>query len=782
MKGKIILRTLCAGLILASVAGCSGVTSSSTSTSEATSSESSAIQYYSVSATLKGTGAYLDVDVTSAKKGQTVQLTVVLTDENYEVDSVKVGDKTVSGSTSSLNSRIRYYLYTVGEEDVNFVVTTYDTVAAKSHSISYDDENGLSHADGLATRKDAGEEVEFTIGTVSGYSVEGLEIYYMDGVDKVDVDYTGNSVTGYKFTMPDANVVIKPTVLGAYFEVAVDAKQVVGTYTSYGTERETKTTDFVYTMYVENGIDDEGVTQYKEAKNFFARAGSKCYIVRKNMASLRVADFLIDGTKVEKDEEEVIKDTETYSFVMPNHNVDVVAEVTDLAKVGQISLTLDETDSSHLDVELFKIVDTPTTDEEGTVTHSYSKEAFDGTWKYGETIYVAAIAKEGTEGIDVKSLVTTTTSYKYSYQTVLNDPSSTTTSWGSGYSYSDTHKADLSGFGDEIASQYTGQVVMQYTPSSSYTFDSITIKVIEKDANKYANTQIVKNGTYHGAEMYSFYASSTKPVTKTSSYCSSSLSVGGDGGVKLGTTDKDSLPSSYNDNIGLFTGLSGYKMFYDGGSVFAISYYSSASSNIVSDLYVASSKLTGTNSTIKLISTLNSSYTSGAVLFGFYQDGECVDYLLIYFTEDGTQVGTSKVEVSYADGADPFGGSAKVVVKDKEGTVLYTFNKDADDGDDSSSSADLTSLNGNYDCGNNVYFNIWVDDSSKEITYMDQDNGTEVNTTFTYDASTKKGSFGTIGVWDGDNYFIVNDNGTITFHLNDEYSENTVTKTGTKVA
>ena len=65
---------------------------------------------------------------------------------------------------------------------------------------------------------------------------------------------------------------------------------------------------------------------------------------------------------------------------------------------------------------------------------------------------------------------------------------------------------------------------------------------------------------------------------------------------------------------------------------------------------------------------------------------------------------------------------------------------------------------------------------------MDQDNGTEVNTTFTYDASTKKGSFGTIGVWDGDNYFIVNDNGTITFHLNDEYSENTVTKTGTKVA
>ena len=664
MKGKIILRTLCAGLILASVAGCSGVTSSSTSTSEATSSESSAIQYYSVSATLKGTGAYLDVDVTSAKKGQTVQLTVVLTDENYEVDSVKVGDKTVSGSTSSLNSRIRYYLYTVGEEDVNFVVTTYDTVAAKSHSISYDDENGLSHADGLATRKDAGEEVEFTIGTVSGYSVEGLEIYYMDGVDKVDVDYTGNSVTGYKFTMPDANVVIKPTVLGAYFKADFDETELGKISTkSY------KTKDFIYKMYIEAGKDDEGNSIWEETTSYFARAGQKCTIIAKNCNQLRLKDFVINGETIEADETPTMADYVTYSFVMSNSTASIKADVVDGAKESVVSLKATATE--HLDVELFTIDET--TAEDGTKT--YTKRTFDGKWKYGEVIYISAEGKTETYGPG-----TITANLKYTqYKTTETSESDSTVSWGGKsnayYSTGDTATVDIS----TKLTEYAGKTIMSYTPNENYNYVEIEITLTEKEL-KFKDKEIVKLGKVNAHYFSSITnATSSNPVVTpyynpTASY---SIQVDGDGSINVDGTAKDSLKEDYNGSETLFTGNDSYQIFFE-DSIIAVSSNKTTSSwspyGVAGGLYIASSKSTA-DTKAKYISTINNVTKTGAILFGFYDEDTLIDQALCYYDATGTLKMTSKVTI-VTEEEDPFAKTAKVKVNSTgEGTpTLATFN------------------------------------------------------------------------------------------------------------
>ncbi len=768
MKGKIILRTLCAGLILASVVGCAGGTTSSTSISEATSSESSVIKYYGVSTTLKGTGAYLDVDVTSAKKGQTVQLTVVLTDENYEVDTVKVGDKTVSGSTSSLNSRIRYYLYTVGEEDVNFVVTTYDTVAAKSHSISYNDENGLSHADGLATRKDAGEEVSFTIGTVSGYSVEGLEIYYMDGEDKVDVDYSGNSVTGYKFTMPDANVIIEPTVLGAYFKADFDT-EVVGSITGSYNTKDYTTQDFIYKMYVENGTDDEGNSVWEESSTFFARAGQKCAFARKHNNQLRLKDFVINGETVEADETPVVEGYETYSFVMGNINSTVKAEVVDASKEAIVELSAAEV--THLDVELFTIDETVAEDE----TKTYTKRPFDGKWKYGETIYVSASSKEGFSEYQPNSIKATKTAYSTTYGAVATASDTTEYAWGYSSSWADFTTEDISA----KLPDYVGKTVMKYTPNANYTYSKIEVVVSEKNMEAYKNAAIVKAGNFYGGNAYSFSGSVASPSAKSFSG-STPIFASSDGNVTVGTGVKDSLPEGYDGSNALFEGTKGFKMFYDGGSVMAITY--SATGSLTGDMYIGTNKISESdkaNAKVKTLSTISG--TTGAVLFGFYNGTTLVDQCLAYYV-DGTLHMNSKVTIVTAD-EDPFVTNANVTVKGEDGTTLYSFNEGSSTtGGDSSSSADLTSLAGNYECGNDVYFNINVEGSTQEITYMDTSNGTEVTVTFTYNASTKKGSFGTIGDWDGNNYFTVNDNGTITFHLEDGYLENVANKTGTKMA
>ncbi len=773
MKSKVILRTLCAGLILASVTSCAGVTGSSTPTSSSEpTSQTSTESYYSVSTSLKGLdgqtgkGAYLDVDVTSAKKNQTIQLTVVLTDENYEVDSVKVGNKTLSGSTSSTNSRIRYYLYTVGEEDVEFVVTTYDTVAVKSHSVSYNDENGLSHADGLATRADEGEEVSFTIGTVSGYAVEGLKIYYMDGTDKVDVVYTGNSVTGYKFTMPAANVVIEPTVLGAYFKADFDT-EVVGQITGSYNTKDYTTQDFIYKMYVENGKDDEGNTVWKETTTFFARAGQKCAFARKHNNQLRLKDFVINGKTVEADETSVIEGCETYSFVMGNTNSTVKAEVVDASKEAIVELSA--ANATHLDVELFTIDETTAEDE----TKTYKKRPFDGKWKYGETIYVSASSKEGFSEYEPSSIKATKTAYSTTYGTVATTSDTTEYTWGSSSSWSDFTTEDIS----TKLPDYAGKTVMKYTPNANYTYSKIEIVVGEKNMAAYKDAAIVKAGKFFGGNTYGFSASVASPSAKPFS-ASTPIFASSDGSVTVGSSVKDTLPEGYDGSNALFEGTNGFKMFYDGGSVMAITY--SSTGTLTGDLYIGTNKISESdkaNAKVKTLSTISG--TTGAVLFGFYNGTTLVDQCLAYYV-DGTLHMNSKVTIVTAE-ADPFIATSNVAVKDKDGNTLYTFNESSTGGDDSSSSADLSSLVGTYDCGNNIYFNIWVEGSTQEITYMDNSSGVEATVSFTYNATTKKGSFGTIRDWDGTNYFTVNDDGTISFHLEDEYKDNPVNKTGTKV-
>lgn len=776
MRGKTILKTFCVGLLLASVFGVAATGCSSTKTSATSSEEkTSLVVSYSVSVNA-GEGVYASVNASSAVKGDTVKLTVVITDDNYDIKSVKVGSETLTGSADAKNASVYTYSYDVKEANVVFEVETYDVVAAKAYKIAYTDDAGLSHSDTLPTRADAGDEVTFNIATVSGYSVEGMSIYYMDGDEKVDVEFSGDSVTGYKFTMPDADVHIVPTVLGAYFKADFDSTTLATYANSYGREVEIKTSNFIHKMYVENGEDEDGNTIWEETTSYYARAGKKCVIVSKTDAVVRLTDFVIDGKTVKADEETDSQFTgmTTYSFTMPNSNSSIKAEVVNASVEGIVDISLDTTSSTHLDVEMFTIDET--TAEDGT-TKTYSKRAFDGKWKYGETIFIAASAKEGYDGYEAKTLVKEYTNYKTSYQTQINEAKDTT-EWGTGYSYSDTHKADLTAYGSDIASAYTDKVVMQWTPSMSTIFTSIKVSVAEKYAQAYKDANIVKAGTFNGTEFYSF-STTGKVGVSTKTYMSNSWSVKADGSIYYGTSNKDVLPDGYDGTASFFEGQSGYKMFYDGGTAFAISY--SPSYTLLKDLYVNSTKLTGTNSTIKLIYKLSSSNgeAGDAFLYGFYQDDAIVDYLLLYVDADGTLKGSSKVTVEVTDGTDPFVADAKVTVKDSAtGTVLAKFNITEDSG---SSDGDGTSTKD--------YIATWINDNGSlgltisddgTCTYNDVSNGNNLNGTYTYDESTKKGTMSTIGDWDGSNYFIFNDNGTLTVHLDDTYSENTVTLTMTK--
>ncbi len=784
MRGKTVLKTFCVGLLLASVFGVAATGCSTTPASSTNSVET--VKTYNV--TVKaGEGVYASTDVKTVEEGGKVTLTVVLTGDDYDIKSVKVGGKELQGSVDTKNTHVYTYTYTAEKADVAFEVETYDVVAAKAHKIAYTDENGKSHADGLASRADKGEEVSFTIGTVSGYSVEGLEIYFMDGNEKVSVEFTGNSVTGYKFTMPDANVIVKATVLGAYFKANFDEETLASATSSYGSALDYKTSDFIHQMYIETGTDEEGNSIWEETKTYFARAGQKCLIVRKHQAQVRLSDFIIDGKKVTKDATAVattFEGKDTYSFTMPNYNPSVKAEVVNAAEEAIIDISLDTTGAPNLDVEMFKITATTAKADDGKETTTYAKEAFDGKWKYGETIYVAASTKEGVEGYSPKTFVTSYTSYSYSFDSEAKEQTPSSYDWGSGYSYSDVHKADLSKIDATIASAYTDKVVMEWTPSKSYSYESVKISVIEKNENQYKNTAIVKAGTFTGGEFYSFSTSGTVTV-QSKSYVGNTYSVAGDGSIKSGSTTKDLLPDGYDGSASLFEGQNGYKMFYDGGSAFAISY--TQNYTLLRDLYVCSTKITGTNSEIKLIykATSSTGAAGDAYLYGFYQDGVAVDYILLYVDASGTLKGTSKVTVEVTDGTDPFVKDAKVTVKDSEtSAVLAKFNITDSDG------------SGSGDSGSNIPTNLvgtWIN-SNGSLAFVIADDGTctyisdvsamtMYNGTYTYDSATKEGTISTIHIWDGENYFTVSaDGNTVTLHLEDEYQDDAFTLTLTKLA
>jgi hypothetical protein len=762
MRGKTILKTFCVGLLLASVFGVAATGCSSTKTSATSSEEKTSIVVsYSVSVNA-GEGVYASVNASSAVKGDTVKLTVVITDDNYDIKSVKVGSETLTGSANAKNASVYTYSYVVKDADVVFEVETYDVVAAKAHKIAYTDEAGLSHSDTLPTRADAGDEVTFNIATVSGYSVEGMSIYYMDGNEKVDVAFSGDSVTGYKFTMPDADVHIVPTVLGAYFKADFDTDVVGSVVGSYRTTDYT-TKDFVYKMYVETGKDDDGNSIWEESSTFFARAGQKCAIARKHNYQLRLKDFVIDGKTVEADETPVVSGCETYTFVMGNTNSSVKAEIIDGAKVADVELSVAEV--SHLDVELFTI-DEATADD-GTKT--YSKRVFDGKWKYGETIYVSATAKEGFAEYEPCTIKATKTTYSSTYGVTTSDSDTSEVDWGYKSSWGDFTTEDISA----KLPDYAGKTVMKYTPNANYQYTKLKVVVSEKNTAAFKESAIVKAGTFYGGNAYTFSGSESSPCAKSWS-SSVPMSASGDGSIKVGGSTKDTLKDDYDGTQSLFTGNSGYKMFYDGGSVMAITY--GANGSLTSDMYIGTNKISeadATNAKIKVLSTISG--TTGAALFGFYNGDTLVDQCLAYYDANGTLHMTSKVTIVTED-ADPFVKTAKVTVKDESGTVLAKFNITEDSGSsDTISSEDLGQ---------------WVTSDGSMSLYISDDNtctylsdvtaGTSFEGTYTYDAITEKGTMSTIGDWDGSNYFIFNDNGTLTVHLDDEYHENTVTLTMTK--
>ncbi len=151
-----------------------------------------------------------------------------------------------------------------------------------------------------------------------------------------------------------------------------------------------------------------------------------------------------------------------------------------------------------------------------------------------------------------------------------------------------------------------------------------------------------------------------------------------------------------------------------------------------------------------------------------------------YTYDEATKKGTISAFGAFDSDSNSFtvnaDGTITVSVGDEYGENVYTgtMTKQAEDKGDDKGEATAP-----------AYVGTWVAGSNTMVLSEDG-NGTwngEYSFTFTYDESTKKGKMTNFAAFEDDeNYFIVNDNGTITIHLSGDYGDNCYNATMTKQA
>ncbi len=296
-------------------------------------------------------GAYVTASRSEAAEGDEVDITVALTDPtNYELKSVKVGDKVLEGKVDANNKYVFHYSVVMGKADVNVSVVTEQIVApTKDHTISFEGKD-LAFALEMPQDANVGEHVSFKVAARSGYEITSVKVVKVSAAASAEegeeapkeelVEVAGDPVVGYSFDMPDADVVIKAEALGAYFKVnADDEKTIFQAKGSTSYDSKLKVSSFVYSF-----IDSEKVEQ--KTKSSYFRAGSEVTVVAKHNPFAIVNKFFANGVELEK----VDSDTANmYKFTMPATNVELSVDPAD--KKVEVNVDAGE----HTSTSLYRI-------------------------------------------------------------------------------------------------------------------------------------------------------------------------------------------------------------------------------------------------------------------------------------------------------------------------------------------------------------------------------------------------------------------------------------------
>ena len=409
-------------------------------------------------------GAYVTASRSEAAVGDEVDITVALTDPtNYELKSVKAGDKVLEGKVDANNKYVFHYSVVMGKADVNVSVVTEQIVApTKDHTISFEGKD-LAFALEMPQDANVGEHVSFKVAARSGYEITSVKVVKVssasaeEGAEPVEeeVTLTGNAVLGYSFDMPDADVVIKAEALGAYFKVNADSeKTIFQAKGSTSSDSKLSVSSFIYSFI------DSGNLESTLKPNFF-RAGSEVTVVAKHNAFAIANKFFANGVELEK----VASDTAVmYKFTMPATSVELSVEAVDK------TVNVDITAAEHTTTSLYRIKSDESHEE---TTFGYP----------GETLYLdLTINDADKDDYNLTSSAISATMLKYSNEKGLTTNSTDIT----------VNKQSGS---SELKATYSFTVSSYYVAAGP-----IKITTAEKYMKKYLGKPFI--GKWQGFEIY----------------------------------------------------------------------------------------------------------------------------------------------------------------------------------------------------------------------------------------------------------------------------------------
>ena len=480
-------------------------------------------------------GAYVTASRSEAAEGDEVDITVALTDPtNYELKSVKVGDKVLEGKVDANNKYVFHYSVVMGKADVNVAVVTEQIVApTKDHTISFEGKD-LAFALEMPQDANVGEHVSFKVAARSGYEITSVKVVKVsaasaaeEGAEPVEeeVTLTGNAVLGYSFDMPDADVVIKAEALGAYFKVNADSeKTIFQAKGSTSSDSKLSVSSFIYSFI------DSGNVESTLKPNFF-RAGSEVTVVAKHNAFAIANKFFANGVELEK----VASDTAVmYKFTMPATSVELSVEVVDK------TVDIDITAAEHTTTSLYRIKSDKSHEE---TTFGYP----------GETLYLdLTINDADKDDYNLTSSAISATMLKYSNEKGLTTSSTNIT----------VNKQSGS---SELKATYSFTVSSYYVAAGP-----IKITTAEKYMKKYLGKPFI--GKWQGFEIYR-NAFQTTPTT---------MEFKADGSVGGNAYNVSGSIKSVDEEKGVITLENKKVINYEGNAAWC--YWSSA----ISDIYVFS--------------------------------------------------------------------------------------------------------------------------------------------------------------------------------------------------
>ncbi|MCH5172192.1 MAG: hypothetical protein J1F31_05150 [Erysipelotrichales bacterium] len=470
-KAKFLLLSLLGALTLA---GCgeTGTSTSDAPSNNSTSVESPSTDNSTSTAPLVEThavvlpgnvnGAHVYASKTEAAEGETVTITVVLTDNDFALNEVAVNGAVLTAADSE--GSVYHFNFLMGEEDANVTVKVTD-LTERDHMITFEG-NGLAYAIDLPDGANTGDIVSFKVSVQSGNELQSVKV--MNGEEEVEV--TGTSATGYSFVMPDADVKVVASTIGGYFRVGIDDSDA---FVDLGKDLEDESDDkhYSHSEFIWGFINQEGVAKLDTST--FVRAGEKAKVILKSSYYGTASHFYANGVEFFADEENETN-YNVYSFTMPAS--DVTLSVTAAKK--EIALNIDA-DEDILDVLIYDPADTSKT----PVTNAVP----------GTKLYIQATVKEEKKAEwDIKDVngYFKTHSTVSSKDVVDDAMSSSTTDWSNTSAYATFAKVD------EHTKSFT-------VPSQKFwAEDAMTIKLTLKDLTIFANESFV--GEWFGHEFYNY--------------------------------------------------------------------------------------------------------------------------------------------------------------------------------------------------------------------------------------------------------------------------------------